>query len=276
MFEPGWDGGPIEKEEPKDDSMDNDEGTADDSVIGGWDLTTVDKTIPIKISEVIKEIKKEENIEFFMYPVDDEEAPGYYEIIGNPMCISDLEKNTEKGMYSFVDGDKLFKRDADLIFSNCLEYNAPDSPITTWAKTLSETFEDIFDRKFGLLPDETAYRDGDAALGNGCEDEDDEDNKQRAGLLIIDEELDYIAEKISNSECMKNMLKIHTKMMKHHDSKIFMKAVDRNHHPEFYETYDNPFMHFHRLQHDEKKRAPKEHRAAMQRAIIEGTLVFLI
>jgi hypothetical protein len=102
-----------------------------------------------KVLSILSAIKKYPRIELFADPVDPDLAPGYQEMIKTPMDISKIEKKAMDGEYSFSKGDKRFVRDMRLIWSNCKEYNLPDSDIVAWADELSYSCELMFSKAFG-------------------------------------------------------------------------------------------------------------------------------
>ena len=77
----------------------------------------------------LEEIKKIDKYNFFAVPVRAEDVPDYYDIIKNPMDFNTMEKKLEKLDYDTVEQ---FEDDVNLVISNCLLYNKPD---TIYAKT---------------------------------------------------------------------------------------------------------------------------------------------
>jgi bromodomain-containing protein 9 len=79
----------------------------------------------------------------FAEPVTETEAPGYHEIINQPMDFGTMRKKLKKGKYGT--GSKavaLLYQDFLLVFDNCHRYNSDDSDVTKEAS-----------RMFGLLPE---------------------------------------------------------------------------------------------------------------------------
>ncbi|KAG6888372.1 hypothetical protein C0995_008808 [Termitomyces sp. Mi166 len=72
--------------------------------------------------------------EAFLKPVSKAEAPDYYEVIGNPMDFSTMLKKVKARQYK---SKREFKDDLDLIWSNCLTYNAAENhPLRPCVKRL--------------------------------------------------------------------------------------------------------------------------------------------
>lgn len=71
----------------------------------------------------------------FRKPVSDKEAPKYSETIKKPMDLMTLENNVNDGKYSSFEE---FIADLMLIFSNCYEYNGPDTIYSKTAVQLEE------------------------------------------------------------------------------------------------------------------------------------------
>ena len=76
----------------------------------------------------------------FLLPVSLEDAPNYKEIIKNPMDLSTVEKNINNMRYKTLED---FKKDINLIFTNCYEYNAVDSVYYRSAKELESYFNQL-------------------------------------------------------------------------------------------------------------------------------------
>ncbi|XP_065296043.1 streptococcal hemagglutinin-like isoform X1 [Dermacentor albipictus] len=60
---------------------------------------------------------------WFLEPVDPEDAPGYYDIIDQPMDFSTIKKKLESGQYRDITE---FHEDMMLVKRNCQTYNPPD------------------------------------------------------------------------------------------------------------------------------------------------------
>ena len=74
------------------------------------------------------------------------DAPGYRNIIKEPMDLSTIDKNIKIGKY---DNDTtLFLSDVSLIWKNCVTYNDPSSSISDWARIMAEAFN-LAVNKFG-------------------------------------------------------------------------------------------------------------------------------
>ncbi|XP_041421935.1 histone acetyltransferase KAT2B isoform X2 [Xenopus laevis] len=73
----------------------------------------------------------------FMEPVKRTEAPGYYEVIRFPM---DLKTMSERVKNKYYVTKKLFMADLQRIFTNCREYNPPESEYFKCANILEKFF----------------------------------------------------------------------------------------------------------------------------------------
>lgn len=74
----------------------------------------------------------------FINPVDEKLAPGYYEIVKHPMCLSQIEQNLSR----YLD-QASFLEDVRLIWGNCKLYNEPGSEIYEWAVKCEEFFDNL-------------------------------------------------------------------------------------------------------------------------------------
>ncbi|KAL4240135.1 hypothetical protein ACF0H5_000929 [Mactra antiquata] len=72
----------------------------------------------------------------FLEPVDPSEVPDYYNIIKDPMDLSQVESNMDAHQYRRLTD---FIKDVTKIFNNCRLYNPPDTPFFQCAEVL-ETF----------------------------------------------------------------------------------------------------------------------------------------
>ena len=73
----------------------------------------------------------------FMEPVKRTEAPGYYEVIRFPM---DLKTMSERLRNRYYVSKKLFMADLQRVFTNCKEYNPPESEYYKCASILEKFF----------------------------------------------------------------------------------------------------------------------------------------
>eukprot|EP00004_Rigifila_ramosa_P006184 TRINITY_DN1685_c0_g1_i2.p1 TRINITY_DN1685_c0_g1~~TRINITY_DN1685_c0_g1_i2.p1 ORF type:complete len:690 (+),score=152.12 TRINITY_DN1685_c0_g1_i2:265-2070(+) len=62
----------------------------------------------------------------FRQPVTEEEAPGYFKRVKNPMDLSTMRKKLDSGGYPTA---KSFKDDAHLMYQNCMTYNDKESDL---------------------------------------------------------------------------------------------------------------------------------------------------
>lgn len=71
-----------------------------------------------KLNNILESLKKEPLAQIFLNKVNKKEAPDYYNIIKSPMDLGTMTKKLH--LYRNL---KSFKKDLDLIWSNCLTYN---------------------------------------------------------------------------------------------------------------------------------------------------------
>lgn len=77
---------------------------------------------------------------FFAMPVPDTFAPGYSKIIKTPMDFSTIRFKIEEGKYKTLEQ---FKNDFELICTNCMSYNGPETNYYKAAKKLLQLGEKI-------------------------------------------------------------------------------------------------------------------------------------
>jgi hypothetical protein len=92
------------------------------------------------LKSIVSDLKKHEFSSPFLFPVNLENTPQYLDIIETPMDLSTVFDNVMALMYN--NNIPLFVTHINLIFDNCIAYNAPKAPISFWANNLKEQFND--------------------------------------------------------------------------------------------------------------------------------------
>ncbi|VDB82852.1 unnamed protein product [Peniophora sp. CBMAI 1063] len=86
---------------------------------------------------LVDTMKADAASEPFLHPVDVNMAPGYTDLIAEPMDLGTLQANVASGAYDPSGrGVQAFLGDASRIFDNCREYNGARSPYTKKAERL--------------------------------------------------------------------------------------------------------------------------------------------
>uniref|UniRef100_A0A8D0CWX0 Histone acetyltransferase n=1 Tax=Sander lucioperca TaxID=283035 RepID=A0A8D0CWX0_SANLU len=89
------------------------------------------------LKTILQHVKSHPNGWPFMEPVKKTEAPGYYQVIRFPM---DLKTMSERLKSRYYTTRKLFMADMQRIFTNCREYNPPESEYYKCANLLEKFF----------------------------------------------------------------------------------------------------------------------------------------
>ncbi|KAI4817767.1 hypothetical protein KUCAC02_011144 [Chaenocephalus aceratus] len=89
------------------------------------------------LKTILQHVKSHPNAWPFMEPVKKTEAPGYYQVIRFPM---DLKTMSERLKSRYYMTRKLFMADMQRIFTNCREYNPPESEYYKCANLLEKFF----------------------------------------------------------------------------------------------------------------------------------------
>eukprot|EP01035_Chromulina_nebulosa_P023292 gene23292-30187_t len=100
-----------------------------------------------QIRQLIKGLESSEFCYPFHSPVDVNFAPGYLDIILEPMDISTVKKKLRSGSYDADSSE--FVKDIRLIGKNCLMYNVPDSDISICAQRFLDVFENLLQTELG-------------------------------------------------------------------------------------------------------------------------------
>ncbi|XP_059473647.1 ATPase family AAA domain-containing protein 2-like [Neocloeon triangulifer] len=97
------------------------------------------RELRIFLRQTLDKLCRMKSFSIFMNPVDEEEAPDYYDIIKNPMDLSTIRENIDKHLYNSAED---FLKDVDLISQNCLEYNS-DRNLRAVANNFSDSVKAI-------------------------------------------------------------------------------------------------------------------------------------
>ncbi|XP_076158402.1 histone acetyltransferase KAT2B isoform X3 [Alosa pseudoharengus] len=89
------------------------------------------------LKTILQNVKSHQSAWPFMEPVKKSEAPGYYQVIRFPM---DLKTMSERLKSRYYTTRKLFMADMQRIFTNCREYNPPESEYYKCASLLEKFF----------------------------------------------------------------------------------------------------------------------------------------
>lgn len=89
------------------------------------------------LKSILQHVKTHQSAWPFMEPVKKNEAPGYYQVIRFPM---DLKTMSERLKSRYYTTRKLFMADMQRIFTNCREYNPPESEYYKCASVLEKFF----------------------------------------------------------------------------------------------------------------------------------------
>nr|XP_057902749.1 histone acetyltransferase KAT2B isoform X2 [Doryrhamphus excisus] len=89
------------------------------------------------LKTILQHVKSHQNAWPFMEPVKKTEAPGYYQVIRFPMDLKTMSDRLKSRYYTTR---KLFMADMQRIFTNCREYNPPESEYYKCANLLEKFF----------------------------------------------------------------------------------------------------------------------------------------
>nr|XP_061808671.1 histone acetyltransferase KAT2B-like isoform X1 [Nerophis lumbriciformis] len=89
------------------------------------------------LKNILQHVKSHQNAWPFMEPVKKTDAPGYYQVIRFPM---DLKTMSERLKSRYYTTRKLFMADMQRVFTNCREYNPPESEYYKCANLLEKFF----------------------------------------------------------------------------------------------------------------------------------------
>jgi histone acetyltransferase len=100
-----------------------------------------------KLQFILTQISKMKAAEPFLFPVQEEHAPNYSEIIKHPMDLGTMEKKLKDGVYQ---SKSEFIRDFDLMIENCRTYNDASTVYVRYAGMLESKCRSFLAQKFPL------------------------------------------------------------------------------------------------------------------------------
>lgn len=119
------------------------------------------------------------SLNWFLNPVTEAEAPGYFSIIEKPMDLRKVDNNLRDKAYRDLHE---FAADLRLVFTNAMRFNASESSVYIDAQKSLNIFNDIYKRACSEL--KTGYHDdassvGSASAGKGGGEEGEEGGLKR-------------------------------------------------------------------------------------------------
>ncbi len=99
-----------------------------------------------KMKNILDEIIADKLSEVFRVPVNFDEAPGYLEIIKQPIDLGTIAIKLDNSVYDTIEK---FVSDVRLVFDNCCQYNSDTSTIYETATELRNRFDDKVVATFG-------------------------------------------------------------------------------------------------------------------------------
>lgn len=94
-------------------------------------------------SEALLELEKSKHKKYtwpFLQPVTEEDAPGYFGVITNPMDMSTIRKRLDSREYSSF---QQFVEDLELIIANCYKFNGPESEVYKCCEEFEKTVRNL-------------------------------------------------------------------------------------------------------------------------------------
>lgn len=105
------------------------------------------KGIPLperqQLELILDKLQKKDTYGVYAEPVDPEELPDYHDVIEHPMDFGTIRKKLAKGTYSELEQ---FESDIDLICTNAMQYNAPETIYFKQARSIQDLARKKFDR----------------------------------------------------------------------------------------------------------------------------------
>ena len=140
---------PLLTSDDEDDEDGSDDGTEADDSDRSSDESTADldeilstnsgvgRAAMKACEDVLLLLRRHEDAEMFLEPVDLEEVPDYREIVSSPMDFSTIKSKLDNCEYT----PRTFADDCRQVFMNCALYNPEDSPEGAAGIRLQKYFE---------------------------------------------------------------------------------------------------------------------------------------
>ena len=110
-----------------------------------WTSHTVADLSPLeRCLQVLRRLKIHRSATPFLSAVDLTAAPGYSDLIDEPMDLEEVSRRIRNGLYVGTAGVDRFAMDIRLIWSNCKTYNAEDSDVWRAADAAAREFERLW------------------------------------------------------------------------------------------------------------------------------------
>lgn len=97
-------------------------------------------------ADVLLELEKPKHRKYswpFLFPVTEEDAPGYFSVVTNPMDLSTIRSKLDGRKYS---SSQEFISDLNLIIENCFKYNRPDTEVYKCGEEFSKVIHSLVSR----------------------------------------------------------------------------------------------------------------------------------
>ncbi|PIA57823.1 hypothetical protein AQUCO_00500024v1 [Aquilegia coerulea] len=96
-----------------------------------------------QLEMILDKLQKKDTYGVYAEPVDPEELPDYHDVIEHPMDFGTVRKKLQKGAYVKLEQ---FENDIDLICTNAMQYNAPETIYFKQARSIQELAKKKFQR----------------------------------------------------------------------------------------------------------------------------------
>ena len=129
---------------------------------GGGNRVMSDKMIR-RCIQMLRDLKErgQQSCNWFLRPVTEELAPGYFSVIDKPMDLGTVDNKLQRKMYRDLHE---FASDVRLVSMNAMRFNASESSVYIDAQKLLNTFNDIYKRACSEL--KTGYHDDASSVGS--------------------------------------------------------------------------------------------------------------
>lgn len=108
---------------------------------------TMDGDDYIYCTEVLADLEKPKHRKYiwpFTQPVTEKDAPGYFDVVKNPMDISTIRRKIDSGSYATA---QEFNDDLEQIIENCYKFNAPETEVYSSCKEFEKVVKGLMARQ---------------------------------------------------------------------------------------------------------------------------------
>lgn len=92
------------------------------------------------LNPIIEQITATKSASLFMHPINENDAPGYYDLIYHPTDLRTIKSQAKEGSITSLEE---FEREIERMFANAVMFNGADSDVCMWTREMQLQIENI-------------------------------------------------------------------------------------------------------------------------------------